>query len=168
MAQDKLYGGFSQLPTWAKGVVAVVGVSIIAGTTFVIYKSIKNAIIKAQGNSSSSEEAKDDLKDLRNQGVKPNYPDAQYEVWAEQLHQAMKFTFTDEDAVYRIFNFLKNDADVLKVIQVYGLRPEVGTTLTTWFDTDMTLAQQIASAMSTSEIVKINNGFRAKGIKFRF
>lgn len=168
MAQDKLYGGFSQLPTWAKGVVAVVGVTLIAGTSFVVYKSIKNAIIKAKGNSSSSEEAKDDLKDLKAQGVKPNFSDTQYEVWAEQLHQAMKYTFTDEDAVYRVFNYLKNDADVIKVVEVYGVRPEIGTTFVSWFDTDLTLAQQLQSAMTSSEIVKINNGFRAKGIKFRF
>ena len=168
MAQNKLYGGFSQLPTWAKGVVAVVGVTLVAGTSFVVYKSIKNAIIRAKGNSLSSQEAGDDLKDLKARGILPNFSDTQYEVWAEQLHQAMKYTFTDEDAVFRVFNYLKNDADVMKVIEVYGVRPEIGTTFVDWFDTDLTLAQQLQSAMNDDEIAKINNGFRAKGIKFRF
>ena len=165
MGNGKLYSSYSQLPTWAKGVVATLGIGTIIVSGFLIYKGVKVALTKS---SPSSQQAQDDLKVLSNQGVRPSYPDTQFSSWAEQLHEALKFTFTDEDAVYRVFGFMKNDADVIKLIQAYGLRPEIGTTFVSWFDTDMTLPQQIGSAMTTDEIAEINKILASKRIKFRF
>jgi len=166
MKTNKIYDSYASLPSWSRGVIAVVGVGFIVFSSYLIYKGV-NKIINPPPRT-SDEESKDDLKNLSKSGIKATYSDTQYSTWAEQMHVAMKWNGTDEDAIYRVLNYMKNDADVLKLIEAYGKKPEIGTTFVTWFDTDLTLPEQIASDLNASEIVKCNNILATKGIKFRF
>jgi hypothetical protein len=160
MAQDKLYGGFSQLPTWAKGVVAVVGVGFIVATTYVIYKTISNNLSKPD---LSPDQARADLRDLKRNGIVQKSSDTQISAWAEIMHEAIADLGTDEEAVYGVFKQLKNEADLYRLIELYGVREEGGF----FYNPEKTLVARLSSDLSASERSKVNNIFSSKGIKFR-
>ncbi len=161
MGNGKLYSTYSQLPTWAKGVVATLGVGTIIVSGFLVYKGIKRAVA---GSGLSSQQAQDDLSDLSKNGVKPTYSDTQYATWSEKLAYALAYN-TDEDMVYQVMGYMKNEADILKLIQVFGTR-EVETF--PFIFQKATLSEAITSAMNTSEIAKVNKILSDKKIKFQF
>jgi hypothetical protein len=161
MANGKLYSTYSQLPTWAKGVVATLGVGTIIVSGFLVYKGIKRAVTSS---GQSNFQAQDDLKNLGSQGIKPSYSDTQYATWSEKLAYSLAYN-TDEDMVYQVMGFMKNTADVLKLVQVFGTR-EVETF--PFIFQKATLGEAITSAMNTSEISKVNKILSDKKINFRF
>lgn len=63
---------------------------------------------------------------------------------------------TDEDAVYEVFNRINNQADLYKLIAVYGTRE------------NMTLDQAIVSELNNSELKKLNTILANKGINYQF
>ena len=161
MEKGNLYQTYSQLPTWAKGVIATIGVGTIVVSGFLIYRGVKNIVTKS---GSSPQQAGDDLVVLKKQGVAPSYPDSQYAVWSEKLAYSLSYN-TDEDAVYRIMGFMKNDADVLKLIEVFGSREVEGFP---FIFQKATLSEAITQAMNSTEIGKINDILKSKRIKFLF
>jgi hypothetical protein len=160
MKTNNLYNGFASLPSWAKGVIAVVGVGFVVLSTYTIYKTISKAILNPKD---SSDEAKDDLKDLRQKGIVQKASDTQITAWAEILHEALASWGTDEEAVYSVFRNLNNEADLYKLIQLYGVREEGDW----WYNPEKTLVARLNSDLSTSERSKVNNILATKGIKFR-
>jgi hypothetical protein len=81
----------------------------------------------------------------------------------------MKDNGTDEETVFRVFRQMKTKADVLKLIQVYGKRPETGGIWAGHFsDQDLSLAEQLNSDFDDSDIQEINKILKGKGINFQF
>ena len=163
MAQNKIYESYSQLPTWAKGVVATLGIGTIIIVSVVSIKGIKK-LIAGDSGSSAVTQANDDLKNLSNVGVKPSYTDTQYASWSEKLAFALAWV-THEDEVYAIMNYMKNEADILRLIQIFGTR-EVETF--PFVRSDATLSEAIISSMNQTEVDNVNKILASKGIKFRF
>jgi hypothetical protein len=161
MGNGKLYSTYSQLPTWAKGVIATLGVGTIIVSGFLVYKGIKRAVTSS---GQSNQQAQDDLSDLSKKGIKPSYSDTQFATWSEKLAYALAYN-TDENMVYQVMGFMKNTADILKLVQVFGTR-EVETF--PFIFQKATLGEAITSAMNTSEIAKVNKILSDKKIKFQF
>ena len=148
---------FKKLPIW--GQIAVLLVAV-----FVVYKLIKK-VTTPTPPPPSPQPAGDDLQKLEQSGVKTSFPNSQYSAWSEKLQYALNYLNTDETAVYSIFNTLKNQADLLKLIQTFGSRkiemfPFV-------FQTS-TLSEAIQSQMDEDEITKLNGILAKKGINFNF
>lgn len=109
--------------------------------------------------------AKKDLDKLADKNIKPTYSETQFSAWSEKLAQALNYFNTDETAVYSIFKKLNNEADLVKLIQVFGVRsietaPFIGE--------DATLPQAIQQEMDADEIEKVNKILQSKGINYNF
>lgn len=98
-----------------------------------------------------------ELQQWQNVGQSPSYQNTQYQIFADTLYTAMQGFGTDENAVKGVFSNMNNNSDVLKLIQVFGIRDGYG------------LAGWIAGDFSSSDKDKyINQVLRSKGITYQF
>jgi hypothetical protein len=95
--------------------------------------------------------------DITATGDKLSYLQSQYNSFADTLYTAMNGAGTDETAVAGIMYKMKNDADVLKLIQTFGQRE--GATLAEWIADDFD---------QEDKTFYINSILAKKGISFRF
>lgn len=166
----KAYEYFKQLPPWAKGTIIVGGGVVI----FLIGDSIWNAVKQAKQNSANlvtASDAVNTLNQLSAQGENPTYPDTQFQSWANSLVAAMSGCATDTDAIETIFSSLNNDADVYKLIAIYGSQTISGCTLIFIpLSTSKTfsLPAAITQYVPASERTTLNGILAAKGIRFTF
>jgi hypothetical protein len=135
-------------PQWAKGVIALAAI----GGGFLLYRGITKGIKKkadeAKGikPSSSSELPANISTDIKEQAKKTplSYRLSVYDTYAQDLYGAMYRAFTEEDTIYRIMGYMKNDADVLQLIKAFGVRPAGAgqfwlgnATLNEWFSDEL-------------------------------
>ena len=93
------------------------------------------------------------------------YPISQYQIFATSLYDAFVGGGTDNDRVKSVMSQIRNDLDVLKLIEVYDTR-DGGTS---WWSPDMTLIEQIPYDMTDSEIETYVNGpLRSNGVTYKF
>jgi hypothetical protein len=126
---------FGSLPTWAKGVVAIVGLVAIGGAGFLIYRTIKKTIESSKEKKENKEfqnQTDDVLKDLANQNITPTISDADATSLCNQIQVGLsdcEAWTTERDIVDAIVNLVKNQADWVKLQNVYGVRitPDCGT-----------------------------------------
>lgn len=172
-----VYKYYTDLPTWAKGVVVVGTFAAIGVATYTIYRNIKNKKAIDEANE-AAKSAKKDLDVLSKQGIKPTKMDTEYITLASRLHQAMDGCATDEEAIYSVFSTMNNDADVLKLVDAFGVRfltpcaatepisyakylfnpKSFGGSISVWLQYDLT----------PGEIKKVNEILAKKQIKYRF
>jgi hypothetical protein len=69
---------------------------------------------------------------------------------------------TDEQAIYDVFNLMKNNIDVALLIKAFGKRRVEFSTQ------DQELGAHLSNDLDSSEITKINNILSSKGITYRF
>jgi hypothetical protein len=137
---------------------------LIAGAVgFVVVKAgkgVSEAFKKWQNNR--------DLAQEKNQLEKTqslSYPETQYRAYANSLFDAFVGFGTNLPRIQSVFNAMKNNLDVLKLIEVYGTR-DGGTY---WWSPKMTLIEQIPYDMKDSDIeTYINKPLRNKGITYQF
>lgn len=101
-------------------------------------------------------EANKELNNALDSGVKLSFSNSQYENFANQLYNAMNGPGTDENAIYNVFNQMKNIADVLKLVTTFGFRKNQD--LSTWLYKDL----------SSNEMYKVNSILSTKGIDYKF
>lgn len=93
-------------------------------------------------------------------GEYPSMGAASYYAYSNQLYNAFRQHIfgwgTDEDAIYNVFQQMKNTADVYRLIQVFGTKD--GKTLDVW----------IRSELSRPELRKLNSILSNKGIAYQF
>ena len=158
---------FKDLPSWAKGTVAIVGTLTIVVGGYYAVKGISN-IVKNKGVRDSNRATSGDLKDLnKNQSTAQTITESQAEAYSSALVSAMEGLGTDETAIKSVFSKLKNDADVLAVMSAFGTR-EIGSG--SWFVPNYRgdLAGALRDELDSAEIDKINSTLASKNIKFRF
>lgn len=168
MAKDKVIEIWNGLPTWAKGVVAVGGLAIIYFTSRSIVKAIKGSeSVRLQKQTVT--EVKSDIRDLEKKGIKPNYPDSQYQMWANAIKSHFEGCDplnTAIDTVKDVFNGLKNNADFAKLVSAWGTKTydQCG-----WFMGDVTgdLVYAIRDELDSDEISTLNKILERKGITYR-
>jgi hypothetical protein len=120
--KDKLFRYYTELPTWAKGVVVVTATGAVALVGYRIYKALypsqSEKVAKALLNS-----VKDDIQKLISQGLKPSFSDAQYQTFATTIWNGMKSCADDHYGdVELTLKKMKNNLDVALLIQAYGTR----------------------------------------------
>jgi len=103
-------------------------------------------------------------------GVVPSQPVAQFSAWSGVIVEAVNKCGTDEGAIYRVFEQLSNEADVYKLIAVFGIGKYIGCLDRGLFDpyVHKTLPEALTDDMSTSNVSYINEILSDKGIDFRF
>lgn len=175
--KNKIGSAYSGLPSWARGVVAVGGMVVVG---FIVYNAYRKMAKKKslEEDMAYSKNAKAEIVILQSKGVKPSYSGTQYESFVLKLVEAMNGCGTTTDSVNSVFDAMKNKADVLKLIEVFGVRyyrpcpatdplsyarymydeKSFGGNLQTWLEYDLT----------ASEIRHINEILSAKQIDFKF
>ena len=94
-----------------------------------------------------------------------SYPISQYQIFAGSLYDAFVGTGTDEARIKSIFSQMKNNLDVLKLVEVYGTK-DGGSYFWT---PKMTLIEQIPYDMTDAEIeTYVNAPLRANRITYQF
>jgi len=176
--KDKVFKAYSGLPAWAKGVTAVVIIGGVAYAGYTIYRNHQKKKAFDESNAAGIE-AQKELNALLANGAKLSYGNSQYETFSQQLVEAMRGCGTNEAKVYDVFNRMKNKADVLKLISVFGIRiytpcalsnpissslglfglaKEAGGSLIAWLNYDLTSA----------ELNKVNSILSSKNIDYSF
>lgn len=107
-----------ETPSWAKGIVVV---ATIGGLAYLIYKLAKGGL-KSLKDAKEKGQLKSDANDLLNQGVKYSYLVSQYNTFADKIFSALKGASEDEDMIKAVMSSMKNDLDVLALIEAYGTR----------------------------------------------
>lgn len=167
MKDSKAYNIVMKQPGWAIAI-EVIGVGVLG---YVIVHNVVKAIRKAKDEQMQKAVVKDsnsELSDLKDQGIHPSYPDAQYSAWASQIRTAFDGcdpSSDDYDTVVRIMKQMNNDADVYKLITAFGVAKwdECG-----WWTGDVTGDLAYGIAHEINGISDINKILQDKGIKFRF
>ena len=153
---------------YGKTIAIVAGVGILSYIAYRIYK--KN---KAENDLAKT---KNDLNTLSDQGVQPTFLSSQYTVFANAIKQAAYGVMTDEKAIYAVFDKMKNDADVLKLYDAFGIWKypcnAIEFPLSTLFGASDCgtgdLAMYLTDKLDSGEIQQINSILSKKGIKYRF
>lgn len=159
------------------GTVKVIIVGAAAALGYVAYRNIKRAKDEADAKR-TADAAASELAQLANQGMTASYSDSEFEVFSAKLVEAMNGCGTDENQVYAVFEALRNNADILKLITVFGLRyyqpcaaDEPLSYLRWQFDDKAfggDLSHWIAFDLSQTEIAHINETLRNSGINYQF
>jgi hypothetical protein len=156
-----VYNYYKGLPPIAKGIV-VVGGGLIA------YLTLNKLLKAAPPDAGEPNAAGEALNVLASQGTYPTYTQAQYEGFANAIVQAVWDCGTDEDAIYNVMQSLQNDADVLKLIQVYGIREYKGCFENFFSLVSRSLTATLSSELDASEKREVNNILKSKGITYQF
>jgi len=174
---NKMITYYKELPQWAKGVVIVGGLLAIGLTIRGVIKRIRSKA-DLEKDLKQSKFADKELQDLINSGIKPTLSDSEVQGIIEGLVEAMNGCGTDEAMIYSKFKQLNNEADVKKLISMWGVqyyRPceasspisysrwlfnykAYGGDISAWLGYDLT----------KSEVENINKILGSKGIKHRF
>ena len=155
-------------PQWAKGVIALAAI----GGGYLLYRGIKKKSDEAKGikPSASSELPANINTDIKEQAKKTplSYPLSVYETYAQDLYGAMYRFGTEEDTIFRIMGYMKNDADVLQLIKAFGVRKAGAGQL---FAGNGTLNEFFSDELDSTDIGIINKTLAAKknpSITYRF
>ena len=162
---NKAVAVFNALPFYGKVAVGIGGVIVV----YIVGKSISTYLSNDRMRMlKESESAGGKLAELAVKGIKPTYSNTQYEAFSNKIVAAINDCGTDEQAVYDVFNQLKNEAYLYKLIEVYKLRKFKGCGSSYFGFEERSLSGSITYEMSSSEIRKINDIMKSKNINYSF
>lgn len=172
---NKAFEYYKGLPTWAKGVVVVGGLAVIYITAAQIIKKIReNKEQKKQMEEISA--ATNDLRNLAKNGIRPTLTKTELESISSAIIDAVAGCGTNMSKIFTQMGRLKNDADVLLLITVFGLRKKMRCVFSDdpredfWSNMTppMSLTAILQSDCSASDIADINKVLSKAGIKYKF
>jgi len=157
----------NELPTWSKGVIALI---ITGGGAFALYKlysylKARSEQTEQRGEITATQKKLDDEKKAGRGG---GITDLEAEQIANKLQTAFNGYGTDNKAIYNLFAQIKNDYDLTNVRKFYGIRKVSSGRFNLAKDFEGTLDQTIIEEMSSKEIQNINLMLAKKGIRNRF
>ena len=164
MANDKLYNYYTELPSWAKGVVVVGGLGMLYIIGSKIYASLKP----------KPEDVVNVQNDIEKLVIKmqPSYGDASYDQYANTIYNAQRTSAgNDSGAILDVAKLMKNDLDVAKLVKAYGTRQDYAF----GFPTDSyglfgAMRKGIESDLFGAfayRIGKVNSDWSSKGITYQ-
>jgi len=161
---------WNDIPAWARGVIIVLLALIVFLIVWKLYKKFFGKDASEQW--SAEEDVRDtqsDLNTLIQQGVKPSYQQGQYSQWADSIKTAFNGCGTTYSTIERIFNQMKNKADIMALSATFGVRKWDGCNWEGDFgDTEGTLAGGLTNELSSGEVEKLNNILKSKNINYTF
>ena len=136
----------------------LVWLTILGVGAFAVYK-----IGQAIGKKLTLSNADKDIRDAQKAGETASYSAATYSQLADKIYAAVMYTWgTDEQAIYDVFNLMKNNIDVANLIKAFGKRRVEFSTQ------DQELGAHLSNDLDSSEIAKVNSILASKNITYRF
>ncbi len=157
----------NELPTWSKGVIAVV---LLGASGFAIYKlySFLQKRKEQENITKEVETTKTEIQKIEATGKKGTLTDLQIQQYANKLQSAFDGYGTRADQVYILLANFRNDIDILNLKRIYGIRKISSGRLNLAPDFEGTLDQTIIDELSKKQISDINLMLGRKGIKYKF
>ena len=115
---------WKDLPTWAKGTIAILGIVIVGGVGFGIYQGVKRAIEKGK-ESKEGREAKDELQDAAKEVINPTISQAEAQAKVSSLLTAAAECDpygSGAQQILQVIKSLKNKADYYLVSSTFGTK----------------------------------------------
>jgi len=159
MAKGEL---FKELPTWAKGVVALIVVGGAGVIIYTIYKKVSNIT----GNKDDRQQLNAEKDELKNMKPPPTISKGQAEAMANAIFVAFDGYASDESSVYTQFEKVKNNADWLMLSQAYGTREISSGKFNPEPNYTGTLIGACNSELDASERAKANAILRKNGVTY--
>jgi hypothetical protein len=183
---NKVYQYYTELPSWAKGVVVI-------GTLGVVYFVGKSILDKIKANAEIQKQVETlntqttEINNLQKAGATPSFADSQYKQWSDGIVSQFagcdiipkvplvpaKFlgvitNWSGSGAYFiNIIDKFKNNLDFLKLSQAFGVRTYDQCGWGTGNFTG-TLAQAVADELDDNEVTAINKVLSSKGITYTF
>jgi hypothetical protein len=176
---------YTELPQWAKGVVVVGGLVVGYLAVTSIIKAIKSKKTKEESLAEVNNAATE-LNTQIKSGKGPTIQRSTAEVMSNAIVAASNDCGTDEKQIYAQFDKVKNQADILLFVDVFGLRKKVRcpfsddprestllfglveASFSSSYTPPMSLSAMINGELDATEIATINNKLATKGIKYKF
>lgn len=157
----------NELPTWSKGVIALI---ITGGGAFALYKlysylKARSEQTEQRGEISATEKK---LIDEKKAGRGGGLTDLQAEQIANKLQTAFDGYGSDNKAILQLFGQVLNEYDLTNIRKFYGIRKISSGRGNIAPDFTGTLDQTIIEELSQKEIAAINLLLAKKGIRNRF
>jgi hypothetical protein len=169
------YQYYKDLPSWAKGVV-VVGSGVVA---YMAVTSIMRKINQAKETAKSMQEvdsANSELQTEIKSGKKPTITNTIAEAISNAIVSASNDCGTDEKLIFSQFDKVNNQADMLLLVQIFGLRKKIRCVFSddpresfmSAYTPPMSLSAMLNSELDTTQLQTLNNKLATKGIKYKF
>lgn len=168
---------YSDAPPWAKGI-------ILVGAVYIGYRLVNFTLAKIKNLqdikdvTQESNTATTELEQLAQQGIKPTLTAGQVDTSINKIVEAVNGCGTDEQAIYSVFNTLKNIADLKLLVQNWKIqyyRPCAATepiSYSKWLLNTKSFGGSLNTFLnydlSNSEINNINNILKNKNINYTF
>lgn len=115
----------------------------------------------------------DDYKTLTQQGgQKASFLATNYTQFADRIYEAGcigAFCYgTDEEAIFKVFEQMVNELDVLLLVKAFGLREERGTFCLPGMDCGLGLGAWLQTELGEDDFTEINKILSQKEIKYQF
>ena len=140
-----------------------IGAAVAYGLYKVVGKELKGAV-----NDNKNKKLFEKEKDPK---IKLTYGPSQYITWADKIEDSFSdywFDGTNEDQIYSIMRYLKNNNDWLELNKAYGLRtyddafsPEY------FFGKKANMLTTLQIELDSTEKNKVNKILKSNGIKYR-
>jgi hypothetical protein len=137
----------------------IIATIIIAVIVWLLIKWIKGYMEALQANIKN----KSEIQVLQSQGIQQSYKWEKYQGWANELERAMDGPGTDEKTIFRIFGYMNNDIDFLRLFDAFGMRK--GTY--EWFSDPTNLREWLKGDLSSRSISSLNQVLAAKNMTKR-
>jgi hypothetical protein len=169
---NQAYKFYKDLPPWAKGVV-VVGGSLV---TFLVLKRVYSALFpteKQKQNRQLLQNVNNEIQSYQTNGIKPSFPDSQYETLANTIYNSMRFAAGDDYATVELkLKEMKNNLDVAKLIKAFGKRQDfffgipVGDPMDLFTYVQKELGNDYAG-LTNYRVKNVNADWKKKGITYQ-
>lgn len=164
---QRAYKAFMDQPKIAKGIEIGLVVGILAFSVGLpLIRLIRDKLDNAKRNREQVQAGKE-LDRLKRQGIYPTITVAQAEAMSNAMRVAFSGLGTDTGVITTVMRELQNEADVYRLVDVYGVRKYAGP----WWwssDSNYSLAEAISDELGSDQKKKINKILSDKGIKFQW
>jgi hypothetical protein len=169
--QNKVYQYYTELPTWAKGVVVVGGTLVVVLVGARVYRGLFPTESQRK-NKELSKNVDSEINSLSRNGLKPSFSDSNYNTFANTIYNSMRFAVGDDyGTVESTMKKMKNDLDVAKLIKAFGQRQNYAFAIPIGNPMDLfTFIQDELGkewGFTNVRIRRINEDYKKKGIKYQ-
>lgn len=155
-------------------VIVVAGLGLLG---YSLYRTIKRNRDERDASQAAAAAASE-IQALINAGIQPSYSDSEYSNFTHALVEAMNGCGTDEDSIFRVFQAMRNDIDIRKLIIAFGVQyyqpcaASSPISYAMWQLNDKSYGGDLATWLSydlnSSDISAINNILSERGIDYQF
>lgn len=179
--QNKVYQYYTELPTWAKGVVVIGSI----GIAYIVGSNVMSAIKNMKNAKLAKERQKQFDSELKNEKTPASFSPSQYTSWANAIatafqgcdyasignHVPILGTFVywsnSGSTVYNIIDKFKSNSDFLNLQKAFGTRTISKSFLCGGDYTNYDLSAAVTAQLNQKEVNGINELLKKKGINYQ-